>query len=131
MGVTLMTGHDRNQSTETSDRTLVSSNEVNGESVYSPQGEHIGTIDHLMIDKKSGNVAYAVMHFGGFLGLGEEEHLIPWKKLHYDTTKNGFMTDITEEQLKGAPERSSSWYQDRGYEERMHRHYGIANPYWF
>lgn len=131
MGERTMTVQDRNQPNATSSRSLVSSSDVNGETVYSPKGEEIGTIDHLMIDKTSGNVAYAVMHFGGFLGIGEEEHLIPWKKLQYEPSKNGFMTDITEDQLQSAPERSSSWFQDRQYEERMHQHYGIANPYWF
>ena len=51
---------------------LVSSNDVNGTDVYARDGASIGTIDHLMIDKQSGKVAYAVMGFGGFLGLGEE-----------------------------------------------------------
>ena len=108
---------------------LVSSSDVNGEYVYDTKGDQVGHIDHLMIDKQSGNVAYAVMHFGGFLGMGEEEQPVPWKSLHWDTTKNGFVTGITAEQVKGAPERSTDWRDNRDWEERAHTHYG-ANPYW-
>lgn len=60
--------------------SLVSSDDVDGTDVYGNDGAHIGTIDHLMIDKQSGRVAYAVMGFGGFLGLGEDHHPVPWGK---------------------------------------------------
>src|SRR4029079_13864023 len=59
--------------------------------------------ERIMIDKISGQVAYAVMSFGGFLGMGTEEQAIPWNKLTYDTSLEGFRTDITEQQLRGAP----------------------------
>ena len=80
--------------------SMVSSNDVNGTSVYGGDGNQIGHIDHLMIDKKSGNVAYAVMGFGGILGIGEDP--IPWNALRYDITRDGFVTDITESQSQGA-----------------------------
>lgn len=116
---------------ETSSHPLVSSADVDGTTVYSPQGEELGHIDHLMIDKKSGNVAYAVMHFGGFLGMGEESHSIPWGKLSYDTKLNGFTTDITKEQLEGAPRSDSAddRYRDRRWEEATFSYYGVP-PYW-
>ena len=88
---------------------LISSEDVNGTEVYDLKGSRIGAIDHLMIDKLSGRVTYAVMSFGGFLGMGEDEHTIPWSKLTYDTSLGGYRTDITEEQLRGAP----SFYRDR------------------
>jgi hypothetical protein len=53
-----------------------------------------------MIEKISGRVAYAVMSFGGFLGLGAEEHAVPWSKLTYDTNLGGYRTDLTEQQLR-------------------------------
>jgi len=118
--------------TATATRTpsgLVSSDNVNGTDVYGRDGAHVGHIDHLMIDKVSGNVAYAVMGFGGFLGIGEEHHPIPWQKLRYDTTKDGYVTDLTEEQVRGAPARSDRWYADREWEERTHQHYGVPT-YW-
>ena len=99
--------------TATSHSSLVSSSDVNGTNVYSRDGTHIGSIDHLTIDKQSGKVAYAVMGFGGFLGLGEDHHPVPWGKLEYDTTKEGFVTDITEEQVKGAPTRTPNRYRSR------------------
>lgn len=109
--------------------SLVSSSNVNGTEVYGQDGTNIGSIDHLMIDKQSGKVAYAVMGFGGFLGLGEEHHPVPWGKLRYDTEKNGFVTDITENEVKGAPERSENWHADREWEKRTHDHYH-APIYW-
>ena len=115
--------------TATSHSSLVSSSDVNGTTVYSRDGTHIGSIDHLMIDKQSGKVAYAVMGFGGFLGLGEDHHPGPWGKLEYDTSKYGFMTDITEQQVKGAPTRSDGWVTDREWERRTHEHYMVPN-YW-
>lgn len=115
--------------TKSTTSTLISSTDVNGTEVYSHDGNNVGHIDHLMIDKKSGKVAYAVMHFGGFLGMGEESHSIPWDKLRYDTGKNGYVTDITEEQLKGAPERSREWHSDRDWEQRTHDYYSVR-PYW-
>lgn len=69
------------------------------------------------------------MHFGGFLGIGEESHIIPWKKLQFDTAKEGYVIDITEDQLKGSPPRTSDWQNDPEWEKRMHEHYAIA-PYW-
>ncbi|SHI40323.1 PRC-barrel domain-containing protein [Wenxinia saemankumensis] len=109
--------------------SLVPSTAVDGTDVYSPNGDKVGHIDHLMIDKQSGNVAYAVMHFGGFLGMGEEEQTIPWRKLSYDTSRDGFVTDITKEQLDTAPARGDSGVADRDYEMRLHDYYGM-NPYW-
>lgn len=109
--------------------SLVSSSDVNGTAVYSQDGTHIGTIDHLMIDKVTGKVAYAVMAFGGFLGLGEEHYPVPWNALTYDTRLNGFVTHISEQDVKGAPERRDDWYQDRDWERRTHDHYR-AEHYW-
>ncbi len=114
---------------QTSGHSLISSTDVNGTAVYSPSGEHLGTIDHLMIEKVSGKVTYAVMAFGGFLGIGEDHYPIPWGKLSYDITQDGYVTDLTREQLEGAPQHSADWYRDRDWEERTHRHYGV-HPYW-
>ena len=109
--------------------SMVSSADVNGTEVYSHAGEHLGEINHLMIDKQSGHIAYAVMSFGGFLGIGAGEHPLPWKKLSYDTNLGGFVTDVTGEQLTGAPERSDGWFDDRDYQRRSYDYYGVS-PYW-
>lgn len=109
--------------------SLVSSSDVNGTAVYGSDGAEVGQIDHLMIDKQSGKITYAVMGFGGFLGMGEEHHPIPWGKLSYDVTKHGYTTDITEAQLKGAPERKADWHRDRDWEQRTYDHYMM--PYYW
>ena len=109
--------------------TMVSSADVNGTEVYSPTGDHLGQIHHLMIDKVSGQIAYAVMSFGGFLGVGANEHPVPWKKLTYDTDLGGFVTDITQDQLTDAPAWGDNWYEDRDYQRRNYDYYGVS-PYW-
>jgi hypothetical protein len=120
---------DRTTGSGTSQSSMVSSSDVNGTAVYSPSGEHLGDIDHLMIDKQPGHIAYAVMNFGGFLGMGASEHPLPWKKLRYDTNLGGFVTDVTQEQLTGAPSRGDDWYNDRDYARRSYDYYGVQ-PYW-
>nr|WP_210485469.1 PRC-barrel domain-containing protein [Microvirga antarctica] len=111
---------------------MIGSDRVEGTTVYDPSGNDIGKIKRLMIEKMSGRVTYAVMSFGGFLGMGEEEHTIPWNKLNYDTTLGGYRTDITEEQLKGAPsfyrEDDYRW-SDRDRERELHD-YWRAPYYW-
>src|SRR3954463_15483975 len=87
----------------TTGKPLIESDRVEGTTVYDASGNNIGSIKRLMIEKVSGKVAYAVMSFGGFLGMGADEHTIPWNKLNYDTSLGGYRTDISEDQLRGAP----------------------------
>ena len=105
---------------------------MEGTIVYDPRGSEIGSIKRLMIDKVSGRVCYAVMSFGGLLGMGTEEHAVPWNKLTYDTNLGGYRTDITEQELRGAPtfsrDRNFDW-NDRAREKELHDYYG-ASPYW-
>ena len=113
-------------------KPLIESDRVEGTTVYDPDGTNIGSIKRLMIEKISGKVAYAVMSFGGFLGVGEDEHTIPWNKLDYDTSLGGYRTDITEEQLRAAPtfyrDPNYDW-TDRDRERGLHDYYG-ADYYW-
>jgi hypothetical protein len=100
--------------------------------VYGPSGNNIGSIKRLRIEKVSGRVAYAVMSFGGFLGMGEENHSVPWNKLTYDTSLGGYRTDITEDQLRGAPafsrDRNYAW-TDRKQERELHDYW--RTPYYW
>lgn len=110
-------------------KPLIESDRVEGTSVYDMSGDDLGTIKRLMIDKLSGRVAYAVMSFDTFLGMGGKEHAIPWGKLHYDTDLGGYRTDITEAQLKGAPETVSGdrdW-TDENRSRELHSYWGV--PY--
>jgi hypothetical protein len=108
---------------------LISSEDVEGTNVYDLKGATIGDIDHLMIDKISGRVTYAVMSVGGFLGLGHSHYPIPWAALKYDTNLNGYVTGITEQQLKDAPAFSDDSWFDRNWEKQTYDHYNVA-PYW-
>ncbi len=113
-------------------KPLIESDRVEGTTVLDIRGEDIGSIKRLMIDKLSGRVAYAVMSFGGFLGIGAEEHAIPWGKLKYDTSLGGYRTDITVDELQRAPTFSRDpeydW-SDRKREQELHDHYRV--PYYW
>jgi hypothetical protein len=100
--------------------SLIGSDKVEGTAVYSADDERIGSVQRVMIDKRSGHVAYAVVSFGGFLGIGEDYYPIPWPNLKYDTRVEGYRTAVTEEQLKGAPRfsRSSDWDWSNPAKER-------------
>ena len=129
-GFVLLTGEWTSHSS-TSSKPVIESDRVEGTAVFDPKGARIGTINRLIIEKVSGRVTYAVMSFGGFLGIGSHEHTIPWSKLEYDTRLGGYRTDITEEQLRGAPsvfEDREAW-PDRHREKQVHE-YWRASPYW-
>lgn len=111
------------------DHSLISSEDVEGTPVHDLRGNQIGTIDHLMIEKTSGRITYAVMNFGGFLGMGESHHPLPWSSLKYDTSIGGFVTGVTEDQLRDAPAFSDDSWGDRNWETQVHRHYN-APTYW-
>ena len=113
-------------------KPLIESDRVEGTYVYDPKGNNIGSIKRLMIEKISGKIAYAVMSFDTFLGMGGEEYTIPWNKLNYDTSLGGYRTDITEEQLRGSPsfyrDRDYDW-TDRGRERELHDYW--RTPYYW
>jgi sporulation protein YlmC with PRC-barrel domain len=86
--------------------SLIAAEKVRGTKVYNSAGDDLGSIHDLMIDKRGGRVAYAVMSFGGFLGIGEKFHPLPWNVLSYDEEKGGYNIDLTSDQLRGAPHYS-------------------------
>ncbi len=83
--------------------SVISSDKVEGTNVYNPAGEKLGSIDDLMIDKYSGKVSYAVMEFGGFLGMGTDRYPIPWSMLKYDEGKSGYVVPLDKVKLEKAP----------------------------
>ena len=107
---------------ETRDETvsLISAGKVQGTNVYNTDGDSLG------------EVAYAIMSFGGFLGVGERYHPLPWNTLKYDTRQGGYVVGLTLQQLEGAPTyartETPAW-GDRAYEKSIHDYYGAA-PYW-
>jgi PRC-barrel domain len=112
--------------------SLIAANKVQDTPVYNNSGESLGSIHDVMIDKKSGNVAYAIMSFGGFLGIGNSYHPLPWSVLKYDTNKGGYVVNLDRRQLEGAPAYpagSAPAWGDRDFETKIHDFYGV-NPYW-
>ena len=112
--------------------TLISSDKVEGTAVYDRGGEKLGSIHTVMIDKVSGKVAYAVMSFGGFLGIGDRYHPLPWNMLTYETGQGGYVVSLNQKQLKEAPTYGSNeipnWGDPR-WSKQVHDYYG-ARPYW-
>lgn len=107
--------------------TLISSDKVEGTAVYRRDGMRIGKIVRVMIDKVTGEVAYVVMSFGGFMGIGEDYYPLPWEELVYDERLDGYEVSVTEEQLKRAPRCSTheSWdWSDRSC-RRIDEYYDI------
>ena len=110
---------------------LIASDKVEGTKVYDPMGEHIGSIERILVEKRSGKVSYAVLSFGGFLGMGHEHYPLPWSKLNYDESLGGYRVDVTKAQLEGAPryerEEDEYWTEENG--RRVYDYYGVT-PYW-
>jgi hypothetical protein len=112
--------------------SLISADKVEGTPVYNSQGEKLGTVHTIMIDKLSGKVAYAVMSFGGFMGIGDRYHPLPWSVLTYDTQKGGYTVDLDRSTLERAPTYTAGETPDwanRSWGEQLHEHYR-ARPYW-
>jgi hypothetical protein len=84
-------------------RRLIASSKVEGTAVFDAAGKPLGTISNFMVDKVTGQVAYVVMSFGGFLGLGESHHPLPWRALRYDVDLGGYVVDIDPKTLSEAP----------------------------
>jgi hypothetical protein len=105
---------------------LISSDKVVGTAVYNRRGESLGSVYGLMLNKVSGQVAYAIMSFGGFLGIGESYHPLPWRVLTYDTRLNGYVVDIDRNRLEAAPHYAKAadpqWLRDR---DRIDAYYAI------
>ena len=112
--------------------SLIASDRVEGTPVRRSDGTKVGTIERLMIDKHSGNVAYAVLNFGGFLGLGQHHLPIPWARLSYDRTLCGYQLDLSDDELSRAPafeaNKDFDW-GDRSREVDVHNYYKVP-PYW-
>jgi sporulation protein YlmC with PRC-barrel domain len=111
--------------------SLIAAEKVNGTDVYNMDGEKLGTVDDIMIDKISGKAIYAVMSFGGFLGIGEKQHPLPWSSLTYDESKEGYVVNLDKRKLENAPtldpDEDFEWTPDYG--RSIDRYYG-APTYW-
>ena len=105
---------------------LISSEKVRGTRVHGSDQRSLGHVDHLMIDKRSGRVSYAVIAFGGVLGIGERLHPLPWEALSYDPALDGYRAAITREDIEGAPHSlaEAERWSDPKWRRRIHEHFG-------
>lgn len=104
---------------------------VQGTTVYNSAGESIGTVEDIVLSKQSNDIMFAVVGFGGFLGIGEKYHPVPWSLLDYDEDKGGYVVPMTKDVLKSAPAfsideltKDDGQVRDRSYE------YYKVEPYW-
>jgi hypothetical protein len=109
-------------------RRLIASNKVEGTPVYNRVGEQLGTVYNFMVDKITGQVAYAVMSFGGFMGLGESYHPLPWRALTYDTRLGGYVVDIDKDRLAQSPSHGADEdpFTDDQYGAKVDAYYRTA-----
>jgi hypothetical protein len=113
---------------ESESGNLIGSDKVDGTAVFGADNQQIGSIERVMIDKISGKVSYAVLSFGGFLGIGDDHYPLPWQSLKYDTDLGGYVTGITEDQLRGAPKygNDNTWdWADRSATRSVNGYYGV------
>ena len=106
--------------------SLIASDKVEGTAVYGPDNDKIGRIENVMIDKFTGRVSYAVLSFGGFLGMGKDHYPLPWAMLKYDDKLGGYIVNITRTQLEGAPKyrEDENWdWASQEYIGQVDSHY--------
>jgi sporulation protein YlmC with PRC-barrel domain len=107
--------------------SLIASSKVKGTSVYNSAGDSLGSIHDVMLDKRSGKVNYAVMSFGGFLGMGEQYHPLPWDQLRYSEEFGGYVVNLDKRVLEGAPvygPADSPDWSSPAYTDRIDSYYG-------
>ena len=105
---------------------------LTGETVISPAGDELGKIEAIMLDVRAGRIAYAVLSFGGFLGVGEKLFAIPWSALTLDTRAKNFMLDVSKQKLERAPGFDKDHWPsmaDPRWAAELHGYYDVV-PYW-
>jgi hypothetical protein len=117
---------------QTQSGDLISAARVEGSPVFNTSAEHLGTIRGVMLHKLSGEVAYAVLAFGGVLGLGEKHYPLPWSALKYDVALGGYVVPYAKDKLQGAPGFTDEEIgeDDSPWRARVYDFYGAA-PYWY
>ena len=105
---------------------LMGANTLDGNDVYNLKNEDLGDIKEIMLDMDTGRVAYAVLSFGGFMGMGEKLFAVPWSALKVDTENKRFIMDTTEERMKNAPGFDSDHWPnmaDTSWEKSIYSYY--------
>jgi len=112
--------------------SAIRAGKVLGTKVLDIAGNKIGEIQDIVLDKQSNNIMFAVVSFGGLLGIGEKFHPIPWSELNYDMGRNGYIVSFDKQQLETAPSDSiDALVKDdgRSFRDQAFRHYKTT-PYW-
>ncbi len=113
--------HNPKAEPRTKGNTLITANRIKDTAVYNSFGDKIGTVADMSIERSSGRVVYALMSFGGFLGMGEKFHPLPWDVLRYNTERDGYVIPLTKEELANAPSYSSAELTAYGGEDIEYR----------
>lgn len=110
---------------------LIASNKVEGTTVYNAQGDKLGSIYNFMVNKRSGQVEYAVLTFGGLFGLGADYYPLPWSVLTYDTNQGGYVINLDKSLLEKAPRYGNADEPefDRDYGREVYGYYGVNYPF--
>src|SRR5450755_2912586 len=129
-----MRGNRGHTMTATMERTptVLAADTLTGDKVVNLQKEDLGKIEHLMIDLESGRIAYAVLSFGGFLGMGDKLFAIPWSALKVDTVEHRFILNVDKELLQRAPGFDKEHWPDMAdlnWAKGVFKFYG-TKPYW-
>lgn len=129
-------GHDATNSLPGSDHgpgpQLMGAETLIGDLVFNHKDEELGEIKEIMLDMRNGKVGYAVMSFGGFLGMGDKLFAVPWNALKLDTKHHRFVLHAEKDNLKNAPGFDKGRWPDmadQGWTANIHSYYGTA-PYW-
>jgi len=113
-------------------RRIFSAGVLVGDRVRNRSAEDLGTIEEIMIDMQSGRIAYAVLSFGGFLGIGDKLFAVPWKSLELNRAEREFILDLDKQTLENAPGFDKDDWPDMAdplWSKELHAHYG-RSPYW-
>jgi sporulation protein YlmC with PRC-barrel domain len=111
---------------------ILSADSLSKDGVKNSKGEDLGDIREIMIDLEHGRVAYAVLSFGGFMGLGDKLFAVPWSSMKLDTRDHKFVLDVPKERLERANGfDKDNWpdFADPSFHRDTYAHYG-AKPYW-
>ena len=123
---------------ETSEKSVpmygvVPASKIIGEAVVNRQSENVGKIHELVIDARKNRVAYAVLSFGGILGMGNKLFAMPWEAFEFSTTEHKLILNVDKEKLKTAPgfEKNDKWpdFTDTVWGESIYNYYDYVPPW--
>jgi sporulation protein YlmC with PRC-barrel domain len=112
--------------------SAIRAKKVIGTAVNDQTGKTIGEVEDIVLDKQSNNIMFAIVSFGGFLGIGEKYHPVPWSSLKYDPSQDAYVVNFTKDQLKAAPADSISELtkdDGRAFRDRAFEYYKTPR-YW-